>query len=257
MNSPITSTRASILRGQTLFNSRPIAITGVNGINDAAKFPPTFMGRVALATTRPMSATIPSSHRSTSASPTSRIRWTSNTCRSLGVTRIVPVFAERSVVKVDASKGARKLEHWRQIAIAACEQCGRNRVPEVLEPIALGDAVRALPPGSARYLLAAGANDSLAAAMRRDAGKPVVLMIGPEGGLADAERVFAGVNGFTACSMGPRILRTETAGLAASQSCRPSRGTLSDGSECTACTNRNQNRPCCGSSSRAACANTP
>ena len=49
----------------------------------------------------------------------------------LGVTRIVPVLAERSVVKVDASKGARKLEHWRSIAISACEQCGRNRVPEI------------------------------------------------------------------------------------------------------------------------------
>jgi len=133
----------------------------------------------------------------------------------LGVTRIVPVFAERSVVKVDASKGARKLEHWRSIAIAACEQCGRNRVPEVTEPIALGDAVRALEAGTARYLLAAGAQESLAAAMRREAGKPVVLMIGPEGGLSDAERDFAVVHGFTACSMGPRILRTETAGLAA------------------------------------------
>jgi 16S rRNA (uracil1498-N3)-methyltransferase len=133
----------------------------------------------------------------------------------LGVTRILPVFAERSVVKVDASKGARKLEHWRAIAIAACEQCGRNRVPEVAEPIALGDAVRALEPGIARYLLAAGAKDSLAAAMQRDAGKPAVLMIGPEGGLADGERDFAAANGFTACAMGPRVLRTETAGLAA------------------------------------------
>jgi 16S rRNA (uracil1498-N3)-methyltransferase len=133
----------------------------------------------------------------------------------LGVTRIVPVFAERSVVKVDASKSARKLEHWRSIAIAACQQCGRNRVPEVVEPAPLGDAVRALAPGSARYLLAADARDSLAAAVLRDAGKPVVLMIGPEGGLADAERDFAGANGFTTCAMGPRVMRTETAGLAA------------------------------------------
>jgi 16S rRNA (uracil1498-N3)-methyltransferase len=75
--------------------------------------------------------------------------------------------------------------------------------------------VRALEPGSARYLLVAGARDTLAAAVRRDVGKPLVLMIGPEGGLADAERDFAGANGFTACAMGPRILRTETAGLAA------------------------------------------
>jgi 16S rRNA (uracil1498-N3)-methyltransferase len=133
----------------------------------------------------------------------------------LGVARIVPVFAERSVVKVDASKGARKLEHWRSIAISACEQCGRNRVPEVLEPSALGDAVRALEPDCARYLLAAGAPESLAAAVLRDAGKSVVLMIGPEGGLSDAERDFAGANGFTACAMGPRVMRTETAGLAA------------------------------------------
>ena len=133
----------------------------------------------------------------------------------LGVTRIVPVFAERSVVKMDAGKGARKLEHWRSIAVSACEQCGRNRVPEVVEPIALGDAVRALASGSARYLLAAGARISLAAAVRKDAGKDAVLMAGPEGGLADAERDFATAHGFTACAMGPRVLRTETAGLAA------------------------------------------
>jgi 16S rRNA (uracil1498-N3)-methyltransferase len=127
----------------------------------------------------------------------------------------VPVFAERSVVRVDASKGARKLEHWRSIAISACEQCGRNRVPEVTEPVALGDAVRALDAGTARFLLAAGAQDSLAAAMHRDTGRPAALLIGPEGGLADTEREFAAANGFTACAMGPRILRTETAGLAA------------------------------------------
>jgi len=133
----------------------------------------------------------------------------------LGVTRIMPVFAERSVVKVDASKSARKLEHWQSIAISACEHAGGNRVPEVAEPAALGDAVRALEPGFAGYLLAAGAHDSLAAAVRRDVGRAVVLMIGPEGGLADAERDFAAANGFTACAMGPRILRTETAGLAA------------------------------------------
>jgi 16S rRNA (uracil1498-N3)-methyltransferase len=133
----------------------------------------------------------------------------------LGVARIVPLFAERSVVKADEKQRARKVEHWRAIAVAACEQCGRNRVPDVADPVALGDAVRALPSGGAHYLLAAGAGDSLAAAVRRDAGKPVVLLIGPEGGLADAERTFAAMSGFVACAMGPRILRTETAGLAA------------------------------------------
>jgi 16S rRNA (uracil1498-N3)-methyltransferase len=133
----------------------------------------------------------------------------------LGVARIVPVLAERSLVKVDAAQRARKREHWQSIAISACEQCGRNRVPEVAEPVGIGDAVRALAPDGARYLLAAGASVTLVDATRRDAGKPVTLLIGPEGGLADTERQFAAAHEFTACSMGPRILRTETAGLAA------------------------------------------
>jgi 16S rRNA (uracil1498-N3)-methyltransferase len=131
----------------------------------------------------------------------------------LGVSRIVPVLADRSVVKVDAKQRERKLEHWRSIAISACEQCGRNRVPEVHAPAALGDAVGALSAGSLRCLLAADGGDSLASAARGVTN--VVLLIGPEGGLADNERQFARANGFAAYRLGPRILRTETAGLAA------------------------------------------
>jgi 16S rRNA (uracil1498-N3)-methyltransferase len=132
----------------------------------------------------------------------------------LGVTRIVPVLAERTLVKVDAKQRERKLEHWRSIAISACEQCGRNRVPEVSAPAVLGDALAALPTGGLRCLLAADAGTSLAEAAR---GNPtaIALLIGPEGGLADQERRFAATQGFGAYRMGPRILRTETAGLAA------------------------------------------
>ncbi len=132
----------------------------------------------------------------------------------LGISRIVPVLAERSVVKVDARQRERKLEHWQSIAISACEQCGRNRVPEVSAPVALGDAIAALPAGTLRCLLAADGRESLAAAAR-SAGSGVVLLIGPEGGLADNERRYAGAHDFTAYRLGPRILRTETAGLAA------------------------------------------
>jgi 16S rRNA (uracil1498-N3)-methyltransferase len=132
----------------------------------------------------------------------------------LGVTRIVPVLADRSIVKVDAKQRERKLEHWQSIAISACEQCGRNRMPEVSAPTALGDAIAALPQGSLRCLLAADGAESLAAAAR-GAGSGVVLLIGPEGGLADNERQFARANGFVAYRLGPRILRTETAGLTA------------------------------------------
>ncbi len=132
----------------------------------------------------------------------------------LGVTRIVPVLAERTVVKVDAKQRERKLVHWQSVAISACEQCGRNRVPEVGAPVGLGDAMAALPAGGLRCLLAADGEDSLATAAR-GANAAVVLLIGPEGGLAENERRLAGVHGFRAHRLGPRILRTETAGLAA------------------------------------------
>jgi 16S rRNA (uracil1498-N3)-methyltransferase len=133
----------------------------------------------------------------------------------LGVTRIVPVLAERSVVKLDARQRERKLEHWRAIVAATCEQCGRNRLPEVSEPQGLGDAVAALAGEPMRFLLVADAKDPLAAAAARGASRPMALLIGPEGGLADNEQQFALANGFTACRLGARIMRTETAGLAA------------------------------------------
>jgi 16S rRNA (uracil1498-N3)-methyltransferase len=132
----------------------------------------------------------------------------------LGVTRIVPVLAERSVVKLDAKQRVRKREHWQAIAVAACEQCGRNRVPELAEPAPVGDTVQTLRADALRCLLAAHGEVSLAAAAR-DERRAVVLLIGPEGGLTDNERKFAHANGFIACRMGPRVMRTESAGLAA------------------------------------------
>jgi 16S rRNA (uracil1498-N3)-methyltransferase len=131
------------------------------------------------------------------------------------VTRIVPFLAERSVVKLDAKQRVRKREHWQAIAISACEQCGRNRVAEVIEPMTLGDATNSLAEENLRCLLAAEAGDSLAQVAARIASRPIVLLIGPEGGLADNEQSFALANGFTAARLGPRVMRTETAGLAA------------------------------------------
>ncbi len=132
----------------------------------------------------------------------------------LGVARIVPVLAERSLVKVDAAQRARKRDHWQAVAISACEQCGRNRVPEVPEPLALGDALASLPVNGPRCLLAAEASQPLATAAPAGT-QELTLLIGPEGGLADNEQKFARANGFSAYRLGPRILRTETAGLAA------------------------------------------
>jgi 16S rRNA (uracil1498-N3)-methyltransferase len=130
----------------------------------------------------------------------------------LGVSRIVPVLAERSVVKIDTRQRERKREHWQAIAIAACEQCGRNRVPPVTEALSLGDAIAALSPEGARCLLAADGESPLSGVPM---GGPVTLLIGPEGGLGDNEQKYARANEFRAYRLGPRILRTETAGLAA------------------------------------------
>jgi 16S rRNA (uracil1498-N3)-methyltransferase len=133
----------------------------------------------------------------------------------LGITRIIPVLAERSVVKVDARQSMRKRDHWQAIAVSACEQCGRNRVPRVEAPTELATAVAGLPADSARLLLAIDAPASVATAAGSMRGRPVVLFVGPEGGTSDGEQRFALANGFIACRMGPRILRTETAGLTA------------------------------------------
>jgi 16S rRNA (uracil1498-N3)-methyltransferase len=132
----------------------------------------------------------------------------------LGVRRIVPLLTERSVVRIDAKQRARKREHWRSVVVSACEQCGRNRVPQVDAPLGLGDAIASLPPDGLRCLLAADAGRSLAEAARAGPGA-IALLIGPEGGLADTEQKFALANSFAACRLGPRIMRTETAGLAA------------------------------------------
>jgi 16S rRNA (uracil1498-N3)-methyltransferase len=143
----------------------------------------------------------------------------------LGVTRIVPVLTERSVVKVDVRQRTRKHEHWQAIAISACEQCGRNRIPEVAEPQGLGDALAALPADTNRCLLAADGALPLASVPRGGSG--IALLIGPEGGLADGERRLARAQNFVAYRLGPRILRTETAGLAALATLQATLGDLS------------------------------
>ena len=134
----------------------------------------------------------------------------------LGVQRIVPLSCEFSVVRLDAAKLQRRASHWRAVAIAACEQCGRNRLPQ-LEPV--GDLAAACADGrdagdaGLRLMLlpqAPAALTSLATGRRS-----VVLLVGPEGGLSGREQLIAQRSGFQACRLGPRILRTETAPLAA------------------------------------------
>lgn len=131
----------------------------------------------------------------------------------LGVARIVPLQAERSVVRLDARQAARKLEHWRAVALSACEQSGRNRPPVVESPRSLAEWLRDPDVPPCRLQLAPGAARPLAA-LQPGAG-PVALLIGPEGGLTPDEQAQALAAGYEPHSAGPRILRTETAAIAA------------------------------------------
>ena len=141
-----------------------------------------------------------------------RMDWVMQKATELGVTRIIPVITERTMVKLDERQADRKLEHWRAIVVSACEQCGRNRVPEVILPQVYIEAVRSIDTAVTRVLLSP--TGTLRA---RDLGEPasIAILIGPEGGLSDKEQEAAIGAGFQPLRMGPRILRTETAAIAA------------------------------------------
>jgi 16S rRNA (uracil1498-N3)-methyltransferase len=130
----------------------------------------------------------------------------------LGVSAIVPVTSERSEVRLDDARSAKRLAHWQGIVAAACAQCGRARVPSVAAPQALQAACAGLPPG-ARFLLDPGAAHSVAA-LPAPAGA-CTLAVGPEGGWSTRDRAQLLAAGFTGLRLGPRVLRTETAGIAA------------------------------------------
>ena len=119
----------------------------------------------------------------------------------------------RSVVKLDGSNAERKREHWRQVAISACEQCGRNRVPLIGELTSVHRACADADSNSRRLLLQPGAARSLAQGIA--GANALTLLIGPEGGLSPQEIEGAQHVGFVGCRLGPRVLRTETAPLAA------------------------------------------
>lgn len=132
----------------------------------------------------------------------------------LGVAAIQPVAMERSVVKLDAASRAKKRAHWRGIAIAACEQCGRARLPEVADPLPLADwLARPVRAGVRRLQLEPDAGVALAAAAA--GATSIELLVGPEGGLTETEQDAARQTGYLSCRLGPRVLRSETASIAA------------------------------------------
>jgi len=144
-----------------------------------------------------------------------RMDYTLQKAVELGIAAVQPIYSERSIVRLDERRTGTRLAHWRQVAASACEQCGRNTVPVVAEPLSMIDwfaALDAAPADGLRLLMAPGAAQRL-----HDLPRPssVMLLAGPEGGFSDNEIELAVQRGFNAIRLGPRTLRTETAALAA------------------------------------------
>lgn len=142
-----------------------------------------------------------------------KMDWTIEKAVELGVHRIVPISSARSIVRLDAERAARRLEHWRRLIVAACAQCGRDTLAEVAMPQPLATWLDARDRAHAAIVLAPGAATGLGSIAIEQ--REVDLLVGPEGGFAEEELATAARAGFVAASLGPRVLRTETAGLAA------------------------------------------
>jgi 16S rRNA (uracil1498-N3)-methyltransferase len=143
-----------------------------------------------------------------------KMDWIVEKAVELGVTAIQPLAAARSVVKLSGERAEKRQAHWEGVIVAASEQCGRNRLAR-LEALQDFGRYIAQPDESVRILLSPRATQSLAGWARATPARAVTLLIGPEGGFSAQEEETALAHGALALSMGPRVLRTETAGLAA------------------------------------------
>jgi 16S rRNA (uracil1498-N3)-methyltransferase len=140
-----------------------------------------------------------------------RMDWLVEKATELGVASITPLMAERSVLKLKGERADKKLVHWQGVAAAAAEQCGRNRVPVIHAAVSLNDWIKKASLGQ-RWVLSLSQGTQPLAQMTGDAA--VTVLSGPEGGLSPAEEACALAAGFVPVSLGPRVLRAETAPLA-------------------------------------------
>ncbi|AVO61759.1 16S rRNA (uracil(1498)-N(3))-methyltransferase [Pseudomonas chlororaphis] len=139
-----------------------------------------------------------------------RMDWAIQKATELGVNEITPIFSERCEVRLKDERADKRLAHWRQVAVSACEQCGRSRVPVIHPPVLLADWIKQTQ-ADLKLVLHPVAEPLVSHA------KPATLafLIGPEGGLSDAEVDQAQATGFLPARLGPRVLRTETAPVVA------------------------------------------
>ena len=140
-----------------------------------------------------------------------RMDWLVEKATELGVASITPLVAERSVLKLKGERAEKKLAHWQGVAVAAAEQCGRNRVPTVHAAVTLSEWLKKAPPGERWVLSLSEGTRPLSEMAGTDT---VTVLSGPEGGLSPAEETAALAAGFAPVTLGPRVLRAETAPLA-------------------------------------------
>jgi 16S rRNA (uracil1498-N3)-methyltransferase len=140
-----------------------------------------------------------------------RMDWVLQKATELGVTRITPLITERTEVKLGGERTDKKIDHWQQILVSSCEQCQRNLLPKLSEPMTLEDW---LPRCKAQLKFVLHHRDSKSLPQDQQPAS-LALLIGPEGGLGEEEIAQARAQGFAPLTLGPRVLRTETAPLAA------------------------------------------
>jgi 16S rRNA (uracil1498-N3)-methyltransferase len=144
-----------------------------------------------------------------------RMDFTLQKAVELGVTAIQPITAERSVVRLSGERQEKRRQHWQSVVVSACEQCGRSFVPEVADIIGLPEWLGSGSLSSRRLVLSPLADCNMKELEHPAESDSITLLVGPEGGLSESELKAAFAAGFQAIRLGPRILRTETAALAA------------------------------------------
>ncbi len=142
----------------------------------------------------------------------SKMDWVVEKAVELGVARVQPIAAARSVTRLDADRAAKRVAHWQAIAVAASEQCGRNRVMQVESPASMAAALKATT--GAQLLLHPEGGVSLQSWCAANAPQPVTLWIGPEGGWSQEELKQLEAVGAQRVTFGTRVLRTESAAAA-------------------------------------------
>lgn len=146
-----------------------------------------------------------------------KLDWVMQKATELGVAEITPIATARCEMRLASDRRERKLEHWRQIVIHACAQCGRNRIPNLHMPASLEawlSSLASVAGDTTRLMLSPLSGAATLASLERPEQR-IIVVVGPEGGLTEAEEKILGATGFSAVTLGPRILRAETAACAA------------------------------------------